>query len=75
MKLEAAMSDLDGHGVTVSFDSASLTVSKAEVLLPRLASIRTSCAVAMDQCRELLMVAAPEIARKRHQEARQGSKE
>lgn len=63
MKIEAATSDAEGFGVTVSYDSASLTVSKAELLMPRLSSLRTDCSMAMDQCRELIAVAAPERAR------------
>ena len=72
MKIEAATSDADGYGVTVSYDSASLTVQKAETLMPRLSSLRTATAMAMETCRELLGVAAPELARRNYAENKKG---
>lgn len=73
MKLKAATSDADGYGTDIDYDSASLTVSKAEILLPRLTLLRAAASMAIDQCRELIAVAAPEIARRNYAENKKGT--
>ena len=74
MKIRAAVSD-DTGGLDVEFDTVTLTVAKAEAQLPRLTTLRAYCSMAVDSCRELLAVAAPERARIKYQSARNEQKE
>lgn len=72
-KLKAAVSDAEGRGTDVDYDAAALTVSQAELQLPRLTTIRAYCSMAIDNCRELIAVAAPEMARRKYAENRKGT--